>query len=199
MEIYTDHFDIVKFGSGVYLYWTECSIPDPANSEAKAKYMVRCLRYDPGTDTVCGPFNMVELSERPNTIKLQDSGTGFYSVDLQNSLGSYLRQSFSRFTFGLISSAEMPAAVLSDPCVSAGDYAELLFSVKNTGNVPLSAFDVEIIDAETDALVQTLHIDLDNPELNTNNYYFHGETYTITGTNALRRISSMYDLSLIHI
>ena len=193
VETNTDHFDIVKFGSGVYLYWTECSIPNPANSEAKAKYMVRCLRYDPGTDTVCGPFNMVELSESPNTIKLQDSGTGFYSVDLQNSLGSYLRQSFSRFTFGLISSAEMPAAVLSDPCVSAGDYAELLFSVKNTGNVPLSAFDVEIIDTETDALVQTLHIDLDNPELNTNNYYFHGETYTITGTNALRRISSMYD------
>lgn len=193
VEINTDHFDIVKFGSGVYLYWTECSIPDPANSEAKAKYMVRCLRYDPGTDTVCGPFNMVELSESPNTIKLQDSGTGFYSVDLQNSPGSYLRQSLSRFTFGPISSAGMMAAVLSDPCVSAGDYTELVFSVKNTGNVPLSAFDVEIIDTETDALVQTLHIDLDNPELSTNNYYFHGANYTITGTNALRRISSMYD------
>ena len=193
VEINTDHFDIVKFGSGVYLYWTECSIPDPANSEAKAKYMVRCLRYDPGTDTVCGPFNMVELSERPNTIKLQDSGTGFYSVDLQNSLGSYLRQSFSRFTFGLISSAEMPAAVLSDPCVSAGDYTELVFSVKNTGNVPLSAFDVKIIDTDTDTLVQTLHIDLGNPELSTNTYYFHGANYTITGTNVLRRISSMYD------
>lgn len=191
VEISADRFDIVKFGSGVYLYWTECSTP--ANSGAKAKYMVRCLRYDPGTDTVCGPFNMVELSESPNTIKLQDSGTGFYSVDLQNSPGSYLRQSLSRFTFGPISSAGMTAAVLSDPCVSAGDYTELVFSVKNTGNVPLSAFDVEIIDTETDALVQTLHIDLDNPELSTNNYYFHGETYTITGTNALRRISSMYD------
>ena len=193
VEINTDHFDIVKFGSGVYLYWTECSTPDPANSEAKAKYMVRCLRYDPGTDTVCGPFSLVQLGGCPNSIKLQDSGTGFYSVDLQSSQGSYLRQSLSRFNFGFISSAEMTAAVLSDPCVSAGDYAELLFSVKNTGNVPLSAFDVEIIDTETDALVQTLHIDLDDPELSTNNYYFHGENYTIAGTNALRRISSMYD------
>ena len=191
VEINTDHFDIVKFGSGVYLYWTDCSTP--ANSGAKAKYMVRCLRYDPGTDTVCGPFNMVELSERPNTIKLQDSGTGFYSVDLQSSQGSYLRQSLSRFTFDLISSAEMTAAVLSDPCVSAGDYTELVFSVKNTGNVPLSAFDVNIMDTETDALAQTLHIDLDDPELSTNKYYFHGANYTITGTNALRRISSMYD------
>ena len=191
VEINTDHFDIIKFGSGVYLYWTECSTP--ANSGAKAKYMVRCVRYDPDTDTVYGPFSLVELGECPNSIKLQDSGTGFYSVDLQSSQGSYLRQSLSRFTFGPISSAEMTAAVLSDPCVSAGDYTELVFSVKNTGNVPLSAFDVNIMDTETDTLVQTLHIDLDDPELSTNKYYFHGANYTITGTNALRRISSMYD------
>ena len=192
VEINTDHFDIVKFGSGVYLYWTECSTPD-GSSDSEKEYLVRCVRYDPDTDTVYGPFSLVELGECPNSIKLQDSGTGFYSVDLKNSLGSYLRQSLSRFNFGFISSAEMTAAVLSDPCVSAGDYTELLFSVKNTGNVPLSAFNVKIIDTETGALVQTLHIDLDNPELSTNNYYFHGETYTITGTNALRRISSMYD------
>ena len=191
VEINTDRFDIVMFGSGVYLYWTDCSTP--ANSGAKAKYMVRCVRYDPDTDTVYGPFSLVELGECPNSIKLQDSGTGFYSVDLQSSQGSYLRQSLSRFTFGPISSAEMTAAVLSDPCVSAGDYTELVFSVKNTGNVPLSAFDVNIMDTETDTLVQTLHIDLDDPELSTNKYYFHGANYTITGTNALRRISSMYD------
>lgn len=192
VEINTDHFDIVKFGSGVYLYWTECSTPN-GSSDSEKEYLIRCVCYDPDTDTVYGPFSLVELGEYPNSIKLQDSGTGFYSVDLQNSPGSYLRQSFSRFTFGPISSAGMTAAALSDPCVSAGDYTELMFSVKNTGNIPLSAFDVEIVDTETDALVQTLHIDLDNPELSTNNYCFHGETYTITGKNALRRISSIYD------
>ena len=185
-------FDIVRYGGGVYLYWTECSTPD-ASSGIEEEYLVRCVRYDPGTDTAYGPFSLVELGECPNSIKLQDSGTGFYSVDLQSSQGSYLRQSLSRFTFGPISSAGMKAAELSDPCVSAGDYTGLVFSVKNTGNVPLSAFDVEIIDTETDALVQTLHIDLDDPELSTNKYYFHGAKYTITGTNALRRISSMYD------
>ncbi|MGN0379004.1 MAG: hypothetical protein ACI4EU_05400 [Butyrivibrio sp.] len=152
------------------------------------------MRNDTGTDTAYGPFSLVKLNERPSSIKLQSSGTGFYTVDLQNAVGSYQSLSLSRFTFGPISSAEMTAAVLSDPCVSAGDYTELVFSVKNTGNVPLSAFDVEIIDTETDELVQTLHIDLDNPELRTNKYYFHGENYTITGTNALRRISGMYDL-----
>ena len=178
-------FDIVRYDGGVYLYWTECSTEED--------YLVRCVRYDPGTDTAYGPFSLMQLDESPSSIKLQDSGTGFYAVDLQSASASYPCYSLSRFTFDLISSAEMTAAVLSDPCVSAGDYAELLFSVKNTGNVPLSAFDVEIIDTETDALVQTLHIDLDDPELSTNNYYFHGENYTIAGTNALRRISSMYD------
>ena len=192
VEINTGHFDIVKFGSGVYLYWTECSTPN-GSSDSEKEYLVRCVRYDPDTDMVYGPFSLVELGECPNSTKLQDSGTGFYSVELQSSQGSYLRQSLSRFTFGPISSAGMTAAALSDPCVSAGDYTELMFSVKNTGNVPLSAFDVEIIDTETDALVQTLHIDLDDPELSTNNYCFHGETYTITGKNALRRISSIYD------
>lgn len=194
-DIETDatRFDIVKFGSGVYLYWTECSTPD-TSSDSEKEYLVRCVRYDPDTDTAYGPFSLVELGECPNSIKLQDSGTGFYSVDLQSSQGSYLRQSLSRFTFDPISSAEMTAAVLSDPCVSSGDYTELIFSVKNAGNVPLSAFDVEIIDTETGEQVQTLHIDLDNPELSTNKYYFHGETYTITGTNAWRRISSVYEL-----
>ena len=185
-------FDIVDFDGGVYLYWTECSTPD-ASSGIEEAYLVRCVRYDTGTDTAYGPFTLVELNESPSSIKLQSSDTGFYTVDLQNTVGSYQRLSLSRFTFGPISSAEMTAAVLSDPCVSAGDYTELVFSVKNTGNVPLSAFDVEIIDTETDALVQTLHIDLDNPELCTNKYYFHGENYTITGTNAFCRISSMYD------
>ena len=178
-------FDIVRYGGGVYLYWTECSTEED--------YLVRCVRYDPSTDTAYGPFSLVELNESPCSVNLKSSGTGFYAVDLHTSAGSYRRVSLSRINFGFISSAEMKAAELSDPCVSAGDYTELVFSVNNTGNVPLSAFDVEIIDTETGALVQTLHIDLDNPELSTNNYCFHGETYTITGTNALRRVSGMYD------
>lgn len=178
-------FDIVRYGGGVYLYWTECSTEED--------YLVRCVRYDPSTDTAYGPFSLVEFNESPCSVNLKSSGTGFYAVDLHTSAGSYRRVSLSRFNFGFISSAEMKAAELSDPCVSAGDYTELVFSVNNTGNVPLSAFDVEIVDTETDALVQTLHIDLDNPELSINNYCFHGETYTITGTNALCRISGMYD------
>lgn len=188
VEINADKFDIVKFGTGVYLYWTECSTPNAENAQTQAKYMVRCLRYDPGTDSVCGPFNMVELPESPNTIKLQDSGTGFYSVDLQTSQGSYLRQSFTKFKYKLVSSAELMTATPKDTSVCAGDYIDIVFSVKNTGNVPLSGLKVQIKNGST--AVQTLHIDCANPANNSNAF---SDTKAMTGAYAVRRVSGMYD------
>ena len=192
VEINADQFDIVKFGTGVYLYWTECSTPDPTKPTAQEKYMVRCLRYDPGTDTVCGPFNMVELKESPNTIKLQDSGTGFYSVDLQTSQGSYLRQSFSKFTYKLVSSAELMTATPKDNSVCAGDYVKIVFSAKNTGNVPLSSFDVQIKNGGT--LIQTLHIDCANPVENSSTVNSaNGTPRVMSGAYTVTRIGGMYD------
>ena len=188
VEINADCFDIVRFGSGVYLYWTECSTPSGSDPKgAKEKYMVRCLRYDPGTDTVCGPFNMVELKESPNSIKLQDSGTGYYSVDLQSSQGSYLRQSLSRFTYTLVSAAELTTATPKNPCVCAGDYAEIVFAVRNTGNVPLSGINVKISNGTKK--LQTLHIDCANPENNSNTI----GTRVMNGAYTVNRISGMYD------
>ncbi len=192
VEISADSFDIVRFGSGVYLYWTECSTPtNSAEAGTKEKYLVRCLRYDPGTDTVCGPFSLVELTESPNSIKLQDGGTGYYSVDLQNSPGSYLRQSFSRFTYTLASAAELTAAVPTNPSVCAGDYAEIVFSVKNTGNVPLSGFKVKI--SNDSEVLQTLDIDCTDPKNNSNTI----GTRVMNGAYAVSRISGIYD-SLNH-
>ena len=192
VEINADQFDIVKFGTGVYLYWTECSTPDPTKPTAQPKYMVRCLRYDPDTDTVCGPFNMVELKESPNTIKLQDSGTGFYSVDLQNSQGSYLRQSFYKFTYKLVSSAELMTATPKDNSVCAGDYVKIVFSAKNTGNVPLSSFDVQIKNGGT--LIQTLHIDCANPVENSSTVNSaNGTPRVMSGAYTVTRIGGMYD------
>ena len=59
IEVNADRFDTVKFGGGIYLYWTECSTPS-AGSDPKYKYkeeyLVRCVRYDPDTDTICDPL-----------------------------------------------------------------------------------------------------------------------------------------------
>ena len=188
VELVADSFDIVQFGSGVYLYWTESSAPTgSAGQGIQAKYLVRCVRYDPGTDTVSGPFSLVKLSERPSSIRLLDDGTGYYTVDLESSHGSYVRQSLSTFTYTLVSAAELTAAAPTNPSVRAGDYAEIVFSVRNTGNVPLSAFDVKLCNGSQE--LQTLHIDCINPENNSSTM----GTRTISGAQSVSRISSIYD------
>ena len=180
--------DLASVDGGVYLYWKEYE-----KADAGAACLVRCVRYDPGTDTVSSPFSLMELPADTCGVKLMDGDAyeGYYLVDTKNSKGSYLRQSLSRFTYGPVASAELTAAVLTDPCVSAGDLAELTFSVKNTGNVPISGLNLRIQDMRMGVVVQMLHLDLVKPYGPTNTNRFSG--VTLTGGDAARRISSLYD------
>ena len=192
IEVNADRFDTVKFGGGIYLYWTECSTPNTnVVPDAKAEYLVRCVRYDPDTDTICDPFTLVQLGESPSSVKLQDSGTGFYALDLGNKNGSYLRQSLTKFTYQLVMSAELQAAVPNDPCVCAGDYIDLILSVRNTGNLPLSGLDVKV--KKGDQVIQTLHINCAQPQESTNKFSTANGDITREGLYTIRRIDGMYD------
>ncbi len=194
IEVNADRFDTVKFGGGIYLYWTECSTPNTnVVPDAKAEYLVRCVRYDPDTDTICDPFTLVQLGESPSSVKLQDSGTGFYAVDLGNKNGSYLRQSLTKFTYQLVMSAELQAAVPNDPCVCAGDYIDLILSVRNTGNLPLSGLDVKV--KKGDQVIQTLHINCTQPQESTNLFFAPNGNLAAEqkGVYTIRRVDGMYD------
>lgn len=194
IEVNADRFDTVKFGGGIYLYWTECSTPNTnVVPDAKAEYLVRCVRYDPDTDTICDPFTLVQLGESPSSVKLQDTGTGFYAVDLGNQNGSYLRQSLTRFTYQLVMSAELQAAVPNDPCVCAGDYIDLILSVRNTGNLPLSGLNVKVKKGSQD--IQTLHINCAQPQESTNLFLAADGNLAAEqkGVYTIRRIDGMYD------
>lgn len=192
IEVNADRFDTVKFGGGIYLYWTECSTPNTnVVPDAKAEYLVRCVRYDPDTDTICDPFTLVQLGESPSSVKLQDSGTGFYAVDLGNKNGSYVRQSLTKFTYQLVMSAELQAAVPNDPCVCAGDYIDLILSVRNTGNLPLSGLDVKV--KKGDQVIQTLHINCAQPQESTNKFSTANGDITWKGLYTIRRVDGMYD------
>lgn len=194
IEVNADRFDTVKFGGGIYLYWTECSTPNTnVVPDAKAEYLVRCVRYDPDTDTICDPFTLVQLDESPSSVKLQDSGTGFYAVDLGNKNGSYLRQSLTKFTYQLVMSAELQAAVPNDPCVCAGDYIDLILSVRNTGNLPLSGLDVAV--KKGSQVIQTLHIDCTQPQESTNLFFAANGNLAAEqkGVYTIRRVDGMYD------
>lgn len=194
IEVNADRFDTVKFGGGIYLYWTECSTPNTnVVPDAKAEYLVRCVRYDPDTDTICDPFTLVQLDESPSSVKLQDSGTGFYAVDLGNKNGSYLRQSLTKFTYQLVMSAELQAAVPNDPCVCAGDYIDLILSVRNTGNLPLSGLNVAV--KKGSQVIQTLHIDCTQPQESTNLFFAPNGNLAAEqkGVYTIRRVDGMYD------
>lgn len=192
IEVNADRFDTVKFGGGIYLYWTECSTPNTnVVPDAKAEYLVRCVRYDPDTDTICDPFTLVQLGESPSSVKLQDSGAGYYAVDLGNEHGSYLRQSLTYFTYRLVMSAELQAAVPNDPCVCAGDYIDLILSVRNTGNLPLSGLDVKV--KKDNQVIQTLHINCAQPQESTNKFSTANGDITRNGLYTIRRIDGMYD------
>ena len=196
IEVNADRFDTVKFGGGIYLYWTECSTPK-AGSDPKYKYkeeyLVRCVRYDPDTDTICDPFTLVQLGESPSSVKLQDSGKGFYAVDLGNQNGSYLRQSLTYFTYQLVMSAELQAAVPNDPCVCAGDYIDLILSVRNTGNLPLSGLNVAV--EKGNQVIQTLRIDCTQPQESTNLFFTADGNLAAEqkGVYTIRRVDGMYD------
>lgn len=194
IEVNADRFDTVKFGGGIYLYWTECSTPNTnVVPDAKAEYLVRCVRYDPDTDTICDPFTLVQLGESPSSVKLQDSGTGFYAVDLGNKNGSYLRQSLTKFTYQLVMSAELQAAVPNDPCVCAGDYIDLILSVRNTGNLPLSELNVEV--KKGSQVIQTLRINCTQPQESTNEFLAADGNLAAEqkGVYTIRRVDGMYD------
>ena len=194
IEVNADRFDTVKFGGGIHLYWTECSTPKAGSDpdyKYKEEYLVRCVRYDPDTDTICDPFTLVQLAESPSSVKLQDSGAGFYAVDLGNEHGSYLRQSLTYFTYRLVMSAELQAAVPNDPCVCAGDYIDLILSVRNTGNLPLSGLDVKV--KKGDQVIQTLHINCAQPQESTNTFSTANGDITPKGLYTIRRIDGMYD------
>lgn len=194
IEVNADRFDTVKFGGGIYLYWTECSTPK-AGSDPKYKYkeeyLVRCVRYDPDTDTICDPFTLVQLGESPSSVKLQDSGAGYYAVDLGNQNGSYLRQSLTKFTYQLVMSAELQAAVPNDPCVCAGDYIDLILSVRNTGNLPLSGLNVAV--EKGNQVIQTLHINCVQPQESTNQFSTANGDIVQKGVYTIRRVDGMYD------
>lgn len=196
IEVNADRFDTVKFGGGIYLYWTECSTPKAGSDpdyKYKEEYLVRCVRYDPDTDTICDPFTLVQLAESPSSVKLQDSGAGFYAVDLGNEHGSYLRQSLTYFTYRLVMSAELQAAVPNDPCVCTGDYIDLILSVRNTGNLPLSGLDVKV--KKDSQVIQTLHIDCTQPQESTNLFFAANGNLEAEqkGVYTIRRVDGMYD------
>ena len=173
-----------------YLYWTESIAPDPDNADQEERYRVKCVRFDRETNTMSAPFTLVELSHYPASIHLLPDGTGYYTTDLEQAQtlneSAVNSRRLIRFEFELKIAAELTGVASSDPCVTAGESAGLLFSVENKGNLPISRFGVTI--KQGSKVVQQILVDCQNPQNSVNSLFAsNGPSYSVT------RLENVYD------
>ena len=196
VPMYAERFQIAIIDDGseyglVYLYWTE-SVPD--SESGKEGYRVKCVRFDRASNTMTAPFPLVEISNAPTSLYIRSDGTGFYTTDkrtTQSAQNAAMSQRLVKFTFALKTDVELTGAAPYDPCLCAGDYAALLFSVKNTGNLPVSRFSVNLMKQNETTPFQTIMVDCRNP--------VNGSVNSLFGTNAadsaysVSRVDSIFD------
>ena len=200
VPIYAEHFKITTLNDGsiygiTYLYWTECVAAGEYTEDEK--YQIKCVRFDRETNTMSAPFTLLELSEKPDSLHLLMDGTGYYTTALTgnmqrgvNAESAAVNQRLIRFAFSLQTAVSLTGVAPYDPCVCAGEYASLLFAVKNTGNLPVSRFMVAILKEGETTPVQTLTVNCSNPENGSVNSLFGSEAesaYSVT------RVGSIYD------
>lgn len=200
VPMYAESFKTVTVDDGteygiVYLYWTECVSPSEYN--ANESYQVKCVRFDRASNTMSAPFTLVELSQMPSSLHIQMDGTGFYTTELPEGEAAQLpadsaavSQRLVHFTFSLQTAVSLTGVASYDPCVCAGEYASLLFSVKNTGNLPVSRFMVAIVENGSSTPVQTITVDCLNPQTNSVNSLFANAADSAYSVN---RVDSLYD------
>lgn len=180
VPLYAEHFKITTVNDGedgiTYLYWTECVAPSN-EYQSEEKYQVKCVRFDHSSNSMSAPFTLVELSQMPSSLHLMMDGTGYYTTELpagegQSASSAAVSQQLVRFTFSLQTAVSLTGVVSYDPCVCAGEYATLLFSVENTGNLPVSRFMVSILEQGATEPLQNIIVDCRDPLSSSTNSLF---------------------------
>lgn len=160
-----------------YLYWTESLAPNADDPNQETHYRVRAVRFDRSSNTLSAPFTLTELSHFPTSLQIvmalngEGACQGFYTTDMErpaDSSGATLSQRLIGFAFTLKTAVTLRGAAAYDPCVSAGDYAKLLFSVENTGNLPVSRFAVNI--SKDGQLLESVLVDCTEPQSSVNGF-----------------------------
>ena len=177
------------------MYWTECVSPSEYN--ASESYQVKCVRFDRASNTMSAPFTLVELSQMPSSLYILMDGSGFYTAALPDkdaqqvpADSAAVSQQLVHFTFSLQTAVSLNGVASYDPCVCAGEYASLLFAVKNTGNLPVSRFMVAIVESGSSNPVQTIMVDCRDPQTNSVNSLF---TTVADSAYSVNRVDSLYD------
>lgn len=190
-----------------YLYWLEyatMATGDSASADTSDAYRLKAVTFDRKANIAYGPYTLTELQintdEKPNTVYVKpqleyadDSDEqGFFRIyytceqeeATNDALDARIRQKLYQAKAVLAVGAEFTGIAMKDPCVSPGKHATLLFSLKNTGNLPISGVLVQVL--LNNAVVGNVMVSCNNPT-NSANSFFTDSAYTIT------RVPNVFD------
>lgn len=169
----TGRFNVTVINDGTgygqpYLYWLEYATEAQGDAESDEKtevYCVRAVSFERTENVMYGPYTLTELKgETPNRLFISpelvyDSADDraarrngryrvYFTADADTASND---DEDARISQALYAAKVQTAAgldflgiVSEDPCVNPGSNATLLFSVENTGNLPITAFLVEV-------------------------------------------------------
>ena len=118
--------------------------------------------YDDVSNTLSEPFVLAviktPLNSTPSDIILNGSNSGYYILEQADG-----RRTAHQFNFQMVVGLKMVGNILSETLVTPGTYDDMLLTVYNNGNVPLSGLDLTAYDVKQGGAPQafeTVHLDV---------------------------------------
>ena len=145
------------------LYWAETA--GETEDGRGQLFKVRGMWYDDVSNTLSEPFVLAviktPLNSTPSDIILNGSNSGYYILEQADG-----RRTAHQFNFQMVVGLKMVGNILSETLVTPGTYDDMLLTVYNNGNVPLSGLDLTAYDVKQGGAPQafeTVHLDVINP------------------------------------
>ena len=133
-------------------------------------FKIRAIWYDDSADAISEPFVLATIKTdvdkgSPDDIQIVSEKQSYYFVHRNDIYGKELYG----FTFQLVPGLKLVGNVLTDTLANPGSYDDMLLTVFNNGNLPLTGFDLvayhEANGKQAEAF-ETIHLDLLNPANN---------------------------------
>ena len=148
------------------VYWAETA---GETEDGKAQmFKVRGVWFDSASSTMSEPFTIAALqtplNSSPAEIILAGNDSGCYILRHENG-----RRTAHRFNFQLVLGVRMVGSVLTETLAAPGTYDDVVLTLYNNGNVPLSKLDLSVYDQDENGraeVFETIHLDVLNPQNN---------------------------------
>ena len=149
------------------LYWLETA--GEAEDGKGSLFRVRGAWYDDAADSFSEPFAIATLKtpakdSYPTWVYLADHNEGYYAI--RNDAG---KEQLYRFNFKLVTGLKLVGNVLTETLPQPGSYDDMLLTVYNNGNVPISGLDIVAYHEQSGKAAEsfeTIHLDILHPDRN---------------------------------